>query len=50
LESPEIPARTIAWLALEAPQELSGEFLEYDDRKISIPALAFFGEKLDLKR
>jgi NAD(P)-dependent dehydrogenase (short-subunit alcohol dehydrogenase family) len=43
LEPPAIPARTIAWLALYAPHALSGEFLDYDDLRISRPALALFG-------
>ena len=46
LEPPEIPARSIAWLALHAPQEFSGRFLDYDDPRISRPALEFFGAKL----
>jgi NAD(P)-dependent dehydrogenase (short-subunit alcohol dehydrogenase family) len=43
LEPPSVPARTIAWLALHVPQALSGEFLNYDDPRISKPALDFFG-------
>ena len=47
LEPPEVPARSIAWLALYAPHELSGDFLNYDDPQIARPALEFFGEKLE---
>ncbi|MFP4306856.1 MAG: SDR family NAD(P)-dependent oxidoreductase [Desulfococcaceae bacterium] len=43
LEPPEIPARAIAWLALHAPREWSGEFLEYDDSRIADPAAEIFG-------
>ena len=43
LEPPEIPARVIAWLALFAPSELSGDFLDYDNPLISKPALEVFG-------
>jgi NAD(P)-dependent dehydrogenase (short-subunit alcohol dehydrogenase family) len=47
LEPPEVPGRSIAWLALYAPHELSGDFLDYDDPRIARPALDFFGEKLE---
>ena len=47
LEPPEVPARSIAWLALYAPHELSGDFLNYDDPQIARPALDLFGEKLE---
>ncbi len=46
LEPPHIPARAIAWLALHAPAELSGEFADYDDPRIAEPALALFGESI----
>jgi NAD(P)-dependent dehydrogenase (short-subunit alcohol dehydrogenase family) len=46
LEPPEIPARSIAWLALYAPREFSGRFLDYDDPLIRGPALEVFGESL----
>jgi len=46
LEPPEIPARSIAWLALYAPRQLSGQFIGYDDPRISSKALDVFGEKL----
>ena len=47
LEAPEVPGRAIAWLALHGPAEFSGQFLDYDDPRISRPALALFGEKLE---
>jgi hypothetical protein len=34
LEPPNVPGRIIAWLALEAPLEWSGEFLSYDDPRM----------------
>ena len=46
LEKPEVPGRSLAWLALHAQHEFSGQFLNYDDPPISQPALAFFGAKL----
>jgi len=47
LEPPHIPARSVAWLALHAPREMSGEFVEYDDSKIAVPAVAVFGDTLE---
>jgi NAD(P)-dependent dehydrogenase (short-subunit alcohol dehydrogenase family) len=44
LEAPEVPGRAIAWLALHGSQEFSGQFLDYDDPRISRPALELFGE------
>ena len=44
LEPPDVPARSIAWLALHAPQRMSGQFLSYDDPAIRNPAQGFFGE------
>jgi len=44
LEPPEIPARSIAWLALHAPTEFSGQFFDYDDPRIAEPALRAFGK------
>jgi NAD(P)-dependent dehydrogenase (short-subunit alcohol dehydrogenase family) len=44
LEPPEIPARAIAWLALYAPREFSGKFLDYNDPRINKPALEVLGE------
>jgi NAD(P)-dependent dehydrogenase (short-subunit alcohol dehydrogenase family) len=46
LEPPEVPARAIAWLALYAPREFSGRFLDYDDPRISRPARDVFGTSL----
>lgn len=43
LEPPAVPARALAWLALYAPQSWSGEFMEYDDPRISVPAMEKFG-------
>jgi NAD(P)-dependent dehydrogenase (short-subunit alcohol dehydrogenase family) len=47
LEPPWVPARSIAWLALHAPLEWSGQFLNYDDPNISRPALEVLGESLE---
>jgi len=47
LEKPEVPGRSLAWLALHGPREFSGQFLDYDDPRISQPALEVFGEKLE---
>ncbi|MHC4459695.1 MAG: SDR family NAD(P)-dependent oxidoreductase [Planctomycetota bacterium] len=49
LEPPHVPARTIAWLGLYAPHDLSGMFLDYDDPRISKPALNFFGDVNQIK-
>ena len=46
LEKPEVPGRSLAWLALHAPAGFSGQFLNYDDPHISQPALAVFGAQL----
>lgn len=43
LEPPKIPGRAMAWLALHAPREWSGEFLNYDDPRIADPAVKVFG-------
>ena len=47
LEPPQIPARSIAWLALHAARRLSGQFLDYDDPLISSKALEVFGETIN---
>jgi NAD(P)-dependent dehydrogenase (short-subunit alcohol dehydrogenase family) len=47
LEPPSVPGRAIAWLALFAPREFNGGFLDYDDPRIAEPALAFFGKGLE---
>lgn len=44
LEPPEVPARAIAWLALHAPAEWSGEFIEYDETRVAQPANALFNQ------
>ncbi len=46
LEPPEIPGRAMAWLALRAPREWSGRFLEYNDPEIRDPARAMLGDDL----
>ena len=46
LEPPEVPARAIAWLALYAPRDFSGRFLDYDDPRISQPAREVLGTSL----
>ena len=46
LEPPEVPARSIAWLALHGPHEFSGDFLNYDDPRIVRPALEVFGKRI----
>ncbi len=47
LEPPMVPARSIAWLALNAPAELSGMFLNYDDPQIISGSSAVFGKSLE---
>lgn len=47
LEPPHVPARSIAWLALHAPHQWSGAFMNYDDPQISKPAIQLFGESID---
>ena len=44
LEPPSVPARSVAWLALHAPREMNGEFVEYDDPRIAEPAVSVFGD------
>ena len=44
LEPPSVPARSIAWLSLHAPQDWSGQFLNYDDPEIMDHSIAVFGE------
>jgi len=46
LEPPEVPGRSIAWLALYAPHSMSGKFVNYDDPDIAGPALKPFGTRL----
>lgn len=47
LEPPYVPARSVAWLALYAPQEMNGKFVEYDDSRIADPAVSVFGETIE---
>lgn len=47
LEPPRVPARSLAWLALHAPNQWSGEFINYDDPKVAEPALEMFGETFE---
>lgn len=35
LEPPDVPGKSIAWLARHAPREWSGRFLNYDDPDIA---------------
>jgi len=50
LEPPWVPARSIAWLALNAPSELSGELIEYDDPRILDPSIELFGTIQDVEQ
>jgi NAD(P)-dependent dehydrogenase (short-subunit alcohol dehydrogenase family) len=43
LKPPDVPACSIAWLAISAPKELSGQFMDYDDPRITRPTREFFG-------
>ena len=45
LEPPEVPAKAMAWLALAAPPEMSGEIVEYSDEKIVEAANKLFGQR-----
>ena len=44
LESPEVPGRSIAWLAVHALPEWSGRFLNYDDPDLVTPANTWLQE------
>ena len=48
LEPAWVPARSIAWLALAAPPQLSGRFVNYDDPEIATPAQNRLGRRLHL--
>lgn len=48
LEPPEIPARSIAWLALYAPHGMSGEFRNYNDPDVAGPSLSVYGSALKM--
>jgi NAD(P)-dependent dehydrogenase (short-subunit alcohol dehydrogenase family) len=50
LEPPEIPARSIAWLALHAPHDMSGDFRNYNDPDIAGPALSVYGTTCCFRR
>lgn len=43
LEPPLVPARSVAWLALHAPREFSGKFVNYDDATLQAAALETLG-------
>jgi NAD(P)-dependent dehydrogenase (short-subunit alcohol dehydrogenase family) len=43
LRPPEVPARSIAWLALAAPTEWSGQDVNHDDPRVVAPARALLG-------
>jgi len=45
LAAPAVPARVIAWLALHAPREFSGKFLDYDDPQIRRASRNAFGRQ-----
>jgi NAD(P)-dependent dehydrogenase (short-subunit alcohol dehydrogenase family) len=45
LEPPEVPAKVIAWLSLQAPIRLSGEFLNCDDPPLLDAARRWFGHQ-----
>lgn len=47
LEPPEIPARSIAWLSIYAPHNMSGEFRNYDDPDIQGPSITAFETALE---
>jgi NAD(P)-dependent dehydrogenase (short-subunit alcohol dehydrogenase family) len=42
LQSPRLPARLLAWLALQAPKTLGGKFIDYEDPDLEASALRFF--------
>jgi len=48
LEPPVEPARSVAWLALHAPREMTGSFLDYDDPRIQKPSLEVLGKHLEM--
>lgn len=43
LDPPRLPARSAAWLVLEAPKDWSGRFLSHEEPEIAGPAEAAFG-------
>jgi NAD(P)-dependent dehydrogenase (short-subunit alcohol dehydrogenase family) len=44
LEPPEVPAKSLAWLALYCPPEWNGEMIEYTDQRIVRESAAVFGD------
>ena len=42
LEPPEVPAKSMAWLALYCPPEWNGEMIEYTDARVVREASAVF--------
>jgi len=46
LNPPDVPARSISWLALRAPLKLSGKCLSFDDPRVLKPAERFFDRPL----
>ena len=47
LQPAHVPARSLAWLALHAPIEMSGTYVESTDPRILQPALDFFGDQFE---
>ncbi|MFZ7127909.1 MAG: SDR family NAD(P)-dependent oxidoreductase [Desulfobacterales bacterium] len=43
LEPPWVPARSAAWLVLDAPRDWSGRFVDYDDPQVKGPAGEWLG-------
>jgi NAD(P)-dependent dehydrogenase (short-subunit alcohol dehydrogenase family) len=46
LEPPEVPGQVAAWLALEAPRELTGQLVDYQDAKLRGAAEKRLGKQL----
>lgn len=44
LEPPEVPAKSMAWLALYCPPEWNGEMIEYTDPRVVKESAAVFGD------
>ena len=44
LEPPEVPAKSLAWLALYCPPEWNGEMIEYTDPRVVKESAAVFGD------
>ena len=43
LLAPDVPARAAAWLALHAPADLDGAFVDYDDPRLVAGAQTLWG-------